>query len=1423
MKFNPPPGFVNLYGLPLGKRPKEPPSRAAAAPGPAAAQPEVSAAGVEAVYDALCLAGSPRPKAFLMHLLRTLDQRSERGARLTLPEVTAALKALRDSDRISLDEGQGHAATDDAAQQRLTTLLLADDAPRYHGQWLWAHCGAPGEPGSRPQPMAYFSERAHTVAWLRLLLLGGGLDSAAFNACVSSVRGALGPAELAQALCSPFVPVLFERMEPRLRSGLIELIDRALGVGNPIWQPLLDWTEAQLAREPAALSASLRMKLAERRLQRGDRAGVVQALAGLDAMHSSPLFNAALQALDGHWAAAATAFSEHYKALQRAINQRRGAAPYRLMWLYALALLMQPNAAAWTAARKFCIAESGSRNPSPDTNWGLWAHAAAVRLGDQTLEADSLGHERPSWPQTDYDELLGTRLLLSGWLGQKTPCWTPATVAATVETLDARGQWLLADLARQAAERLGLHVARAEGRASVAPAGCFGAASESWRDALASIAALGEARGTSSTGAEQKTLQWRIRLGRDGVVDQVAPWELPASGRGKAKPVPLSRLKKDLRLDPRDAAVARCIRTLPFGGTALEIDADAAALALVNHPAVILDDASHERIELREALPELEVQRRRADATPGAPEVFVFRLLDALGGASIRAGSAGAAEVRIFREGPGRARLLRITQAQRRVAELVTQDWQVPVGAQAELDAALRVLAGHFQLHSDASAGEPVPAHPRLRAQLTPDGTALRLRLVVQPFGDFGPVLAPGHGRARLLTVHGGLQLATERDLAAETAHLASVLEALPWLGEAAEDDASWFLDDAEDALRSVEALPTLPAVASLDWPRGKAMQVQRVAAGALKFGVGSGRDWFSVEAELKLDEQRVLGLQQLLALVREARGSRFVALGDGRYLALTERLRRQLADLDALGQGDKQGLRVPAAAAAFLAETLDDDALKGDAPWARRIKALNEAAAMQPELPGALQAQLRGYQAEGFAWMVRLAHAGLGAVLADDMGLGKTVQTLALLLQRAALGPALVVAPTSVCGNWAAEAARFAPTLRVLVYGEGERATMLQQVAAHDLVIASYALVQIDEAAFAAREWATLVIDEAQAVKNAATKRAQAIGALPAGFRLALTGTPVENRLADLWSIMNLLNPGLLGSASQFQQRWAAPIERERDNAVRDRLKRLVAPFLLRRTKAQVLTDLPPRTEIVHRVEPGPEERALLEALRRESIERIAAVADSAAPTQAAFHVLAELTRLRRAACDPRLVVPELGRIGAKVQEFEQLAIELVAGRHKALVFSQFTDFLKLLAERLDSAGIRYQMLDGSTPAAERTRRVNAFQAGEGDLFLISLKAGGFGLNLTAADYVLIADPWWNPAAEDQALGRAHRIGQLRPVTVYRLVTAGSIEERIIELHRDKRALADGLLDGQDQGRPIAADDLRELLMPVEANTGVR
>jgi SNF2 family DNA or RNA helicase len=446
----------------------------------------------------------------------------------------------------------------------------------------------------------------------------------------------------------------------------------------------------------------------------------------------------------------------------------------------------------------------------------------------------------------------------------------------------------------------------------------------------------------------------------------------------------------------------------------------------------------------------------------------------------------------------------------------------------------------------------------------------------------------------------------------------------------------------------------------------------------------------------------------------------------------------------------------------------------------------------------------------------MRLSLAGLGACLADDMGLGKTLQALAVLLARASLGPALVVAPTSLLGNWRAEARRFAPSLRVVILAEGavqDRATLLESARAGSVVLVSYPMLQIAAEAFAKRVWATLVLDEAQSIKNAAAKRSKAVFELQADFRLALSGTPIENRLSELWSIMRACNPGLLGSLARFNERFAGPIERQRDKRAQRQLRRLIAPFILRRLKAEVLDDLPPRTELVLQVEPDAAERAHYEALRRDALTAAERSLSGEALGQAHLNILAGLTRLRRAACDPRLVSPQFGVVGAKVQAFGELAAELVANGHKALVFSQFVDFLSLLKEPLDAAGIAYQYLDGSTPTAERTRRVDAFQAGEGEFFLISLKAGGFGLNLTVADYVVIADPWWNPAVEDQASGRAHRIGQQRPVTVYRLVNKGTLEDKILTLHRDKRELADLLLEGNEATRLPRAEELLALM----------
>jgi SNF2 family DNA or RNA helicase len=365
------------------------------------------------------------------------------------------------------------------------------------------------------------------------------------------------------------------------------------------------------------------------------------------------------------------------------------------------------------------------------------------------------------------------------------------------------------------------------------------------------------------------------------------------------------------------------------------------------------------------------------------------------------------------------------------------------------------------------------------------------------------------------------------------------------------------------------------------------------------------------------------------------------------------------------------------------------------------------------------------------------------------------------------------------------------------------------------DLLVTSYTIAALDGERLAALPFASLVIDEAQAVKNATTERAKALRALDAEWRLGLTGTPIENHLGELWSLLRVISPGLLGSWEQFRGRYAVPIEKFGDEGRRKALAALLRPFLLRRTKAEVAPELPARTELVRVVQLSDEEQALYEQLRASTIADLeAAKKDPDRDAgQLRFTMLAALTRLRQLCCHPRLVYPTTPLGSTKATYLLQLLDELRETDHRTLVFSQFRSFLDLLAPRLRQHGLRVLVLDGTTPAEAREHRIAAFQRGEAEVFLISLKAGGFGLNLTAADTVIHLDPWWNPAVEDQATARAHRIGQVRPVTALRLVARGTIEEAVLGLHESKRALAAGVLEGSDLAASLGTDELVELI----------
>ncbi len=1270
-------------------------------------------------------------------------------------------------------------------------------------------------------PLPYYAFSGNTsgaIAVLRALFLAGTGQEEMMPVLKAVALGDDWLDHAARAVLLPFDAASFERLDAYWQSELAYSAQVALSLywSNDLL-PVFEWACAKLNAQPEALSSYFRMALGDVAVQRGDTALLNKALDGLDAGACDAL-RAAVLIMDGEWERGQQAYEAALKRGQAEMGVRKRVFPESISWLYPLALLAQGGPKHLEQARKFCISEAGSRTPSAHSGWGQWVNAIDARLGNAALVPTAFSLGKAS---VGNDLLVFFwRLMLAAWIGPE------ALTSAKNEGME---EVLLGLRARLQSCGFNQLIKMLDGAEIVLkggepPAGFFVAGKrESWRDVLSALQALAGdgVPGAKSTNDSAKTrILWTLNIGRNGELLAIKPLEQKRarSGWSAPKALPLSRLAADQALSPADAKVVRCLRAERNYANRFNIDLANAIVALVGHPVVALDSAPGQLIDLVETPPELEVVREAGKIVmrinpPLRPEPLGSYYYDA----EEKRDAEALRLITLLPEGGQRVRLVRYTLAQRRAAQLVSGRFAVPTnaeGVQAELDKTLHALSGHFQVQADAAqASRQVACESRLRAELAPVGESLSLRLVAAPLGADGPRLPVGSGRVRLMAAIGGETLGTERKLAAEKQHLEAVLDTFPFLDDA--ENCEWLIEDPELALGLVEALPGLAAIAAVDWPKGKSVRVISVDAGKLGITVSKERDWFRVSGQAGLDEGLVVQLEALLAAAREK--SRFIPMGDGVYAALTRSLKQKLLDLAAVAEVDKRGSKVPQIAAAWLDDVLDGTALEASADFRKAIDRLRIAQKAAPKLPKSLQADLRPYQEEGYQWAMRLAAAGMGGCLADDMGLGKTLQALAVLLERAKGGPALVIAPTSVCGNWLAEALRFAPSLNARIYSEAsdvEREQLVSQAGPQDVLIVSYTLLQLAQERFVGRSWHTVVADEAQAIKNATAKRSQAVFDLPADFRLALSGTPVENRLAELWSIMRFVNPGLLGTISRFNERFAGPIERNRDRDAQYVLKRLVGPFVLRRTKGQVLQDLPPRTELILSVTPEAAEAAHYEALRRQAINDVSQLNESgAAAGQARFNILAQLTKLRRAACDPRLASPEFGIAGAKVQAFAELAIELTANGHKTLVFSQFVDFLQILRAPLDAAGISYQYLDGATPAAERSKRVAAFQAGESDLFLISLKAGGFGLNLTAADYVVITDPWWNPAAEDQAMGRAHRIGQLRPVTVYRLVTKGSIEERIVDLHHDKRALADSILDDGDASALPSTEDLVALI----------
>jgi superfamily II DNA or RNA helicase len=579
--------------------------------------------------------------------------------------------------------------------------------------------------------------------------------------------------------------------------------------------------------------------------------------------------------------------------------------------------------------------------------------------------------------------------------------------------------------------------------------------------------------------------------------------------------------------------------------------------------------------------------------------------------------------------------------------------------------------------------------------------------------------------------------------------------------------------------------------------------------------------DWFDLGVTVTMDGQHVPFATLFEAL---AAGRTRLVLLSGTWFSLQrpefEQLRLLIEEARALRDVPGDGVQVSRFSAGLWEQLMGLGVVEEQSEsWTREVQGLLDAEhAEPPPAPAGLTAELRHYQQEGYGWLTFLWDHRLGGVLADDMGLGKTLQTLALLCRAHEAGeldsaPVLVVAPTSVVSTWAREAARFAPGLKVVTVEETERkrgALLAGQVAGAHVVITSYALFRIDAEAWQQLPWRGLVLDEAQFVKNHQARTYSCARRLEAPFKLALTGTPLENSVMDLWALMSIVAPGLFPDPQRFTEQYRIPIERDGDAERLAVLRRRIRPLVRRRTKELVAADLPPKQEQVLEVVLNPRHHKLyLTHLQRERSKVLGLVDDMQKNRMTIFR---SLTLLRQLSLDPSLIDPAYSDVrSSKADAFLEHLREVVAEGHRVLVFSQFTRFLRGIRDRLEAEGIGWVYLDGRT--RDRDARIEEFRTGTAPVFLISLKAGGFGLTLTEADYVFVLDPWWNPASEAQAVDRAHRIGQDKTVIVYRLVAVGTIEEKVMELKARKQALFSQVVDdGALASGALTADDVRGL-----------
>lgn len=770
----------------------------------------------------------------------------------------------------------------------------------------------------------------------------------------------------------------------------------------------------------------------------------------------------------------------------------------------------------------------------------------------------------------------------------------------------------------------------------------------------------------------------------------------------------------------------------------------------------------------------------------------------------------------------------------------------VPVEAEPMLEKLFKALDGTVEVHSSIAGAaelEQIQGGQDLCIRITPQQSLFLIALHFCPLIGGSRSEWPGAGSKTLFDSLNGRRVEVVRDLRKERLKLqelnAAIRERIAF-GGFAKDESETMLSLSE-LLELLDLHSDNPELFSLEWPEGKELKINNVNASKWNISANSTGGWLELEGEVPLSEDHIVSISQLLDLLHDSK-DKFIRVGEEEFLRLSDSLRKQLQRIDALSQKQGKRLRMNSLAMAVGGWDILHGELEIEEPDAigqlrRRIK---ESEGKQFDLPTGLNATLRDYQEDGVRWMLRMTEWGAGVCLADDMGLGKTIQTLTCLLSRKDKGAQMVVAPASVVSNWRRESNRFTPSLNIVMLNELpilERSGTISALGASDVLVLTYGLLVGEIDALAARKWASVCLDEAHTIKNRDTKSSAAAMKLDCDCRIILTGTPIQNHLGELWNLMEFINPGLLGSYEHFNGKFVLPIAAG-EQVVRSQLKRLISPFILRRTKKEVAQELPDKEEITVPVSLTDTEMAVYEIIRRK------AKSELESSSILSVNALAMITKLRQAACSIALVEKDLqdacsvdlvqkdleaaaAADGGSYDEASsgafrssKLAVmidklqQIIGQGNRVLIFSQFTSFLELAKQEMEQKGIKeFFYLNGSTPLAERQRMVERFQAGEKNIFLISLKAGGLGLNLTGANYVIHLDPWWNPAIAQQATDRAYRIGQKQKVTVYHLIAEHTIEEKILRLHQTKRTLADSLLEGTDTSHKLSTKELLEII----------